>query len=476
MTIKDEGRPIHEDARCSCARACSSRATCSSTCSPGSPSRRELDERRRDPDPADLELGPARPDPHHAAGAVRGNLQLSLKEFGDALRASYGGAEGSARASTRARRPRPTRTPPRSTRRCSAPSPATSRTWSATSTSSSRRWTATSRSSRTWSPTCASSPAPSRPRTRRCEQAIARAAAALAAGRPALRQPQRAPSRRARLRARGAAGRRSAAARRSTPRPRSSASSASWSPSPSCAAWSRTCARRPAARQARPRPAPVHGGGAGAVLLLQQRGHPLEQHDGPVRRRRGRATGTVYEETGYGLAGIAGESRSGDANGQYIRVGAGGGTNTIVTPPVPGVNGPGPAAPTVGTTLLRSSGAEPAIESSAKTPVPARRSLREPGAARPAQRRRRPRRRRGRRRRRRHPSRDRCRRELQAVSRRGTPRSTWTARGPSSSSSSGKAAERQRDAAPTRRERPAAFDREATCPSTAKRQLTGGGG
>jgi len=39
--------------------------------------------------------------------------------------------------------------------------------------------------------------------------------------------------------------------------------------------------------------------------------------------------GRVFEETGYGLAGIAGESRSGDANGQYIRVIGGGGTNTV---------------------------------------------------------------------------------------------------------------------------------------------------
>ena len=41
--------------------------------------------------------------------------------------------------------------------------------------------------------------------------------------------------------------------------------------------------------------------------------------------------GTVFEETGYGLAGISGESRSGDANGQYIRVIGGGGTNTVQT-------------------------------------------------------------------------------------------------------------------------------------------------
>jgi phospholipid/cholesterol/gamma-HCH transport system substrate-binding protein len=41
---------------------------------------------------------------------------------------------------------------------------------------------------------------------------------------------------------------------------------------------------------------------------------------------------TVAEETGYGLAGIGGESRSGDANGEYIRVEAGGGVNTPVFP------------------------------------------------------------------------------------------------------------------------------------------------
>ena len=69
----------------------------------------------------------------------------------------------------------------------------------------------------------------------------------------------------------------------------------------------------------------------------------------------------VYKETAFGLTGIAGESRSGDANGQYIRVAAGGGSNSIVTPPVPGVNGPGPAAPTVGTLLSPILGAEPAM-------------------------------------------------------------------------------------------------------------------
>jgi hypothetical protein len=48
------------------------------------------------------------------------------------------------------------------------------------------------------------------------------------------------------------------------------------------------------------------------------------------------ATGTVAQETGYGLVGVAGESHSGDANGQYIRVEAGGGASTITLPSLPG--------------------------------------------------------------------------------------------------------------------------------------------
>ena len=41
------------------------------------------------------------------------------------------------------------------------------------------------------------------------------------------------------------------------------------------------------------------------------------------------AAAKVYQETAYGLTGVAGESRSGDANGQEFRVLGGGGTNTI---------------------------------------------------------------------------------------------------------------------------------------------------
>jgi hypothetical protein len=50
--------------------------------------------------------------------------------------------------------------------------------------------------------------------------------------------------------------------------------------------------------------------------------------------------GRVFETTGYGLVAIGGESRSGDANGQYIRVLGGGGTNTVAIPPDPTVGRP----------------------------------------------------------------------------------------------------------------------------------------
>jgi phospholipid/cholesterol/gamma-HCH transport system substrate-binding protein len=77
--------------------------------------------------------------------------------------------------------------------------------------------------------------------------------------------------------------------------------------------------------------------------------------------------GRVFEETAYGLEGIASESRSGDANGQYIRVQAGGGTNTIQLPnDLPAVGGGLQDA--IGLTQFPLLGAMPRIEDSAKTP------------------------------------------------------------------------------------------------------------
>jgi phospholipid/cholesterol/gamma-HCH transport system substrate-binding protein len=74
--------------------------------------------------------------------------------------------------------------------------------------------------------------------------------------------------------------------------------------------------------------------------------------------------GKVYQEAGYALTGIAGESRSGDANGQYVRVAAGGGTNTVVQPPAV----TGLTDQLVGNTTFPILGSEPGINSSAKTP------------------------------------------------------------------------------------------------------------
>ena len=79
-------------------------------------------------------------------------------------------------------------------------------------------------------------------------------------------------------------------------------------------------------------------------------------------------TGRVFEETAYGLAGIAGESRSGDANGEYIRVLGAGGANTAIIPnAVPNASGTG-LQDLIGTTLYPILGAMPNIRDSVKTP------------------------------------------------------------------------------------------------------------
>jgi phospholipid/cholesterol/gamma-HCH transport system substrate-binding protein len=71
-------------------------------------------------------------------------------------------------------------------------------------------------------------------------------------------------------------------------------------------------------------------------------------------------SGPVYKETGYGLVGISGESRSGDANGQYIRVQGAGGVNTVQLPATE------TSPPQVGVLQQPLIGQMPTIESSAK--------------------------------------------------------------------------------------------------------------
>ncbi len=77
--------------------------------------------------------------------------------------------------------------------------------------------------------------------------------------------------------------------------------------------------------------------------------------------------GRVFEETAYGLEGIASESRSGDANGQYVRVQAGGGTNTVKIPPSAGGASGFATDGSVGVTPFDLLGAMPRLEDSAKT-------------------------------------------------------------------------------------------------------------
>jgi virulence factor Mce-like protein len=75
------------------------------------------------------------------------------------------------------------------------------------------------------------------------------------------------------------------------------------------------------------------------------------------------ANAPVYKQTGYGLSGVAGESRSGDANGQYVRAFVGTGTNAVASQPA--LAG---AAEQFGTLAAPILGSVPAINSSAKTP------------------------------------------------------------------------------------------------------------
>jgi hypothetical protein len=83
---------------------------------------------------------------------------------------------------------------------------------------------------------------------------------------------------------------------------------------------------------------------------------------GPTYNAEHGPNGSVFEETGYGLAGISGESRSMDSNGEYIRVIGGGGTNTVQ------VTDPSPAQTLAGVTPFPIEGSMPPLSSSAKTP------------------------------------------------------------------------------------------------------------
>jgi ABC-type transporter Mla subunit MlaD len=78
------------------------------------------------------------------------------------------------------------------------------------------------------------------------------------------------------------------------------------------------------------------------------------------------ATGRVYQEAAYGLVGIAGESRSGDANGQYIRTLGGGGLNTATPGNIVFSPNPEGGADLVGSVPFNILNSEPSVNDSVK--------------------------------------------------------------------------------------------------------------
>ena len=145
------------------------------------------------------------------------------------------------------------------------------------------------------------------PRCRRCRAQRARSRRCGADRRPAARAcatPGRA-RRRAPVRARAARPRR---------------------PRPSCAAWPPTCARGPRPRASPSATIPLLGAGPPRLGCQNEVILPWSQGDG-ARPRTSPPRGPIYQEAAKFLPGLAGESRSGDANGQWFKVLAAGGTN-----------------------------------------------------------------------------------------------------------------------------------------------------
>jgi hypothetical protein len=90
---------------------------------------------------------------------------------------------------------------------------------------------------------------------------------------------------------------------------------------------------------------------------------PIPNQNGPSDSDSDPPAAKVYQETAYGFAGVGGESRSGDANGQEFRVLGGGGQNTIAPFTTPDLTGQ-----VTGVAPFAFEGSQPAKQSSAKTP------------------------------------------------------------------------------------------------------------
>ncbi len=78
------------------------------------------------------------------------------------------------------------------------------------------------------------------------------------------------------------------------------------------------------------------------------------------------ATGRVYQEGAYGFVGIGGESRSGDANGQYIRTLGGGGLNTAAPGNIVFAPNPEGGSDLVGSVPFNILNSEPSVNDSVK--------------------------------------------------------------------------------------------------------------
>ena len=140
-------------------------------------------------------------------------------------------------------------------------------------------------------------------------------------------------------------------ARRSTRRSRSSASCAASSARASCAAWPPTCARRsrrsPSSTRRRSRCSSRSARRRAARTRSSCRGRSTRS-----RTRTSRRSGPVYQEQPKPLVGLAGESRTFDANGQWFRVALnaaqyatplGNGQFLLTDRPLLGANPPQPA-------------------------------------------------------------------------------------------------------------------------------------
>jgi phospholipid/cholesterol/gamma-HCH transport system substrate-binding protein len=90
---------------------------------------------------------------------------------------------------------------------------------------------------------------------------------------------------------------------------------------------------------------------------------PIPNQNGAADSDSDPPAAQVYQETAYGLAGVNGESPGGDANGQEFRVLGGGGPNTIAPFTTPDLSGQ-----LVGVAPFALLGSQPAKQSSAKTP------------------------------------------------------------------------------------------------------------